>query len=157
LGSSGNYPLAGREPFIPGAPRPCHESVSVANVGALKSINLAISFLLELALLGTVAFWGFSLTLPLLGRVLLGLALPIVVVVLWALFLAPRAKWRVPDLWKPVLALASFVGASVLLIMNGYVAAGSVFVVVAMLNTIGMYALRRYASPLDVDLDSGSP
>ena len=126
-------------------------------MSALKSINLAISFLLELALLGTVAFWGFSLSLPILGRVLLGLALPSVAVVLWALFMAPRAKWRVPDLWKPVLALALFVGASVLLIMNGHVAAGSVFVVVAVLNTIGLYALRPYPSPLDVDFDSGSP
>lgn len=44
-------------------------------MSALKSINLAISFLLELALVGTVAFWGFSLSAPIVGRVLLGLAL----------------------------------------------------------------------------------
>jgi hypothetical protein len=61
------------------------------------------------------------------------------------------------DLWKPVLALALFVGASALLIMNGHGAAGSVFVVVAVPNTIGLYALRRYPSPLDVKPDSGSP
>jgi Protein of unknown function (DUF2568) len=118
-------------------------------VSALKSINLAISFLLELALVATVALWGFSLPIPLLGRVLLGLALPTVVVVIWALFMAPRAKRRVPDLWKPVLALALFAGASALLIMDGHTAAGIVFVVVAGLNTIGLYALRRYPSPLD--------
>jgi Protein of unknown function (DUF2568) len=88
---------------------------------------------------------------------LLGLALPTVVVVFWALFMAPRAKRRVPDLWKPVLALAMFIGASALLIMNGHGGAGSVFVVVAVLNTICLYALRRYPSPLDVKPDSGSP
>lgn len=77
--------------------------------------------------------------------------------VIWALFMAPHAKRRVPDRWKPVLALALFVGASALLIMNGHGAAGSVFVVVAVLNTIGLYALRRYPSPLDVKPGSGSP
>jgi polyferredoxin len=126
-------------------------------VSALKSINLAISFLLELALVGTVAFWGLSLSMPILGRVLLGLALPTAVVVIWALFMAPRAKRRVPDRWKPVLTLAMFVGVSALLIMNGHGVAAGAFVVVAVLNTIGLYALRRYPSPLDAKPDSGSP
>ena len=115
-------------------------------MSALKSINLTISFLLEPVLVATVAFYGFTLSLPFPARLLLGLALPIVVVVFWAWFMAPRAERRVPDRWKPVLALALFVGASALLMVSGHGVAGGVFSVVAVLNTIGLYALRWEAS-----------
>jgi hypothetical protein len=118
-------------------------------LSALKSINLTISFLLELALIGTVAFWGLTSSMPIPGRVILGLMLPTVVVVFWALFMAPRAKRRIPDRWEPVVALVMFLGAAVLLIMSGHRTAGGVFALVAVLNTIGVYALRRYRSALD--------
>jgi hypothetical protein len=120
-----------------------------SRVSALKSINLTIGFLLELALIGTVAFWGLTSSMPIPGRVILGLMLPTVVVVFWALFMAPRAKRRIPDRWEPVVALVMFLGAAVLLIMSGHRTAGGVFALVAVLNTIGVYALRRYRSPLD--------
>lgn len=118
-------------------------------MGALKSINLTISFLLELALIASVATWSFSLPMPLLARVLLGLGLPAAVVALWAVFLAPRSARRVPDLWKPILALALFLGGATLLISRGHMLLGVAFAIVAALNTIGLYALRGHVSPFD--------
>ena len=90
-------------------------------MSTLKSVNLTISFLLELALVVTAATWVFGLPASLLGRVLLGLGLPVVVIGLWAVFLAPRSARRVPDLWKPILALALFLGGAALLISRGQV------------------------------------
>lgn len=118
-------------------------------MGALKSINLTISFLLELALVAAVAYWGFGLPMPLLGRVLVGLALPAAVIALWAVFLAPRSARRVPELWKPVAALVLFLGGAALLVSAGQVLLGTVFGVVAVLNAVGLYALRSYSSPFD--------
>ncbi len=118
-------------------------------LSAVKSINLVISFLLELALVAAVAFWGFTVPLPLVGRVLLGLGSAAVVVAGWALFMAPRARRRVPEPARTVVALALFLTASALLITGGRATTGLVFAAVAVLNAVGLYALRRHWSPLD--------
>lgn len=122
----------------------------------LKSINLTISFLLELALIAAVAAWGFGLQTPLPSRVLLGLGLPAVVIALWAVFLARRSAHRVPGLWKPILALILFLGGAALLIGGGHVLLGILFAIVAVLNTVGLYALRGYSSPFDRESDSST-
>lgn len=114
-----------------------------------KSINLTLSFLLELALIAAVAAWGFGLPIALPGRVLLGGGLPAMVIALWAVFLAPRSARRVSELWKPVLALALFLGGAALLASTGHVLLAGGFAILAVLNTIGLYALRGYSSPLD--------
>ena len=119
-------------------------------LSAVKSINLVISFLLELALVAAVAFWGFTVPLPLVGRVLLGLGSaarrrgglgPV--------HQLPGRGVEYPEPARTVVALALFLTASALLITGGRATTGLVFAAVAVLNAIGLYALRRHWSPLD--------
>ena len=55
----------------------------------MKAANLGVLFLVELGALAGAAYWGFTVSWP------LGLAAPAVLVVLWALFGSPRAKYKV--------------------------------------------------------------
>jgi hypothetical protein len=58
---------------------------------ALKMLNLAVRFLLELCMLAAVAFWGFKTQSSWLMKILLGIGLPVLIATLWGMFLAPKA------------------------------------------------------------------
>ncbi|MFD3166516.1 YrdB family protein [Herpetosiphon sp. NSE202] len=56
----------------------------------LRSINLAVAFLLELCMLAALGYWGFT-TIQGWPRIVLGLAAPLLAAVVWGVFLAPKA------------------------------------------------------------------
>lgn len=56
--------------------------------------NEAVAFLLELAALGFLGWWGFGAGHEGALRILLGVGTPLLAVVVWGLFAAPRARWR---------------------------------------------------------------
>lgn len=55
----------------------------------MKAANLGVLLLVELGALAGAAYWGFTVSWP------LGLAAPAALVVLWALFGSPRARYKV--------------------------------------------------------------
>jgi hypothetical protein len=62
---------------------------------ALKMINAGIRFLLELSLLAALGYWGFSSQPTTLLKILLGIGLPVVVAILWGIFVSPKAAIQV--------------------------------------------------------------
>jgi Protein of unknown function (DUF2568). len=55
-------------------------------------LNLTVAFLLELAVVAAVGFWGFTLSTTLLLRIVVGIGVSVLMAVLWGLFAAPRAN-----------------------------------------------------------------
>ena len=70
-----------------------------------------LAFVVELAALAMLAAWGFS-TGGSVTRVLLGIGLPVLAIVLWGLFAAPRARHRIPALKAVVMVLVLGGGAA---------------------------------------------
>lgn len=58
----------------------------------IRTVNLGVAFLLELAVLLAVGYWGFALTQGLVTRLLAGLGGPVLMAVLWGVFAAPKAS-----------------------------------------------------------------
>ena len=56
---------------------------------AIKSLNLGLRFILEMGALGAVGFWGFQLDRGTAIRWIIGIGAPLVVVIVWSLFIAP--------------------------------------------------------------------
>jgi Protein of unknown function (DUF2568) len=77
----------------------------------MRWANDGLRFLLEMALLGSLAYWGFSEEG---GAVqwLLGLGAPLLVAVVWGRFIAPKASHPTTDPLRLVLEAAVF-GAGV--------------------------------------------
>jgi Protein of unknown function (DUF2568) len=74
-----------------------HQPVSDGTpLAPLKLANLAVSFLLELCALAAFAYWGFQVGPNLFVKFLLGLGTPILVGVVWGIFIAPRAYITLP-------------------------------------------------------------
>jgi hypothetical protein len=60
---------------------------------ALKMLNLAVRFLLELCMLTAVSYWGFKTHSGWFMKILFGIGLPVLIAVLWGMFIAPKAVY----------------------------------------------------------------
>lgn len=79
---------------VPGVDRP-----NITALDVVRAIVLVVA-------VGTLALWGFA-TWPLPWNVVMGIGAPVIVILVWALFLSP----------KPVLRLHPFLGAAVELLI----------------------------------------
>ncbi len=109
----------------------------------LKGINAAVSFLLELAMLGAFAYWGAQSGESTLIKVVLAVGLPLVAIVIWGVYNAPRSARRLPPVPRILLSLLLFIGAAVALAVAGQPALALVFVVVAVVNQVLIYVWKQ--------------
>ncbi len=101
---------------------------------ALKNANLALAFLLELCLLGALAYWGFNTGSGTVIHVVLGIGAPLVVAILWGMFLAPRAARPVSPPVNLVLKLLVFGAGALGLAVAGQPTLAVVFAIVVIIN-----------------------
>ena len=102
----------------------------------LKMLNLAVRFLLELCMLAAVAFWGFKTQNNWLMKILLGIGLPVLIAILWGMFLAPRATHRLSGVPFFALELALFSTGVFSLFAGGAPTLGWVYTITLIVNTI---------------------
>jgi hypothetical protein len=111
----------------------------VSHVSPLPSpwheANETLAFLLELVMLGLLAWWGAQAVSGLAGRVLLAVAVPLAAAVLWGLFAAPRARVPLPLAGILTVKAIEFGGAAVALAALGHPVLAVVFAAVALVNT----------------------
>jgi hypothetical protein len=101
----------------------------------LHVLNEPLAFILELAALAALAWWGFTAGGNVIVRVVLGLGTPVAAMVLWGMFAAPRARFKVA-LPLVLLVKAAVFGAGALALYGVDRPALAVgFAVVAFLNT----------------------
>jgi Protein of unknown function (DUF2568) len=62
----------------------------------LYAANESLAFLIELAALAALAWWGITTGSSRPVHVILGLRLPLIAVVIWALFAAPKSRIKTP-------------------------------------------------------------
>ena len=65
---------------------------------SMHAINESLAFLLELAMIAGLAWWGATVHGAVAARVLLAVAAPVAAGVVWGLFAAPRARIQLPVL-----------------------------------------------------------
>jgi hypothetical protein len=101
----------------------------------LHALNEGLAFLLELAAIAALAWWGFTAGGNVLVNVLLGVGAPAAAIVLWGLFAAPRARFTIA-LPLVLLVKAAVFGAGALALDGvGHATAAVAFAVIALLNT----------------------
>ncbi|WP_181149944.1 YrdB family protein [Arthrobacter sp. MYb227] len=126
------------EPVVAGAreanpqqksPAEAQESVEPHNVpaeptpeskksGAILSLLLGVSFVLEVALLGAVAF-GAMWALPHVNPIVAILVTVVPLMIFWGLFMSPKASFRIASVMHAVLAHVLFIGGGLLLFLAG--------------------------------------
>jgi uncharacterized membrane protein SirB2 len=102
--------------------------------------NVALRFILELAGLVAVAWWGFHAADGATGW-LLGVAGIVVFVVVWGLFVAPRARYPQPPRIRLVAGTVILLTTAALLATTGAVAVAVAFALLVVLNAVGIAVL----------------
>ena len=100
----------------------------------MKEANLALRFVLELCAFAALGYWGSQATSSGVWCAVLAIATPAAAIVIWGLFVAPKAKVTVSEPVRWAIELAVFVGAALALAAAGQPVLGVVFGVVAVAN-----------------------
>jgi hypothetical protein len=98
----------------------------------MLAANLTVRFLLELGALAAVCTWGFSAGSTTLGRLALGVLLPLALAAFWARFVGPGAS--TPAAGKVVLAFVAFGAAAAALVAQQRPQIAIAFIAIAAVN-----------------------
>jgi Na+/melibiose symporter-like transporter len=85
----------------------------------VKALNQGLAFLLELALLAALSYWGFQLDASTAVQWLAGLGAPLALAAVWGLVAAPKARRRLPPRQLIVFKLVVFALGAALLYSAG--------------------------------------
>lgn len=99
-----------------------------------KTANLALSFLLELAMLAAFGYWGFTTGDGLPAQILLGIGAPLLAAIVWGIFMAPRASRRLRGPYHLVLEMIIFGLAFIALYLAGQPALTAIFIIIYAIN-----------------------
>jgi len=114
-------------------------SESTPRLSGFSGVVLTVRFLTELMLLGGLALAGTQLGSGVALAIVDAVLLPVAAAALWGLFLAPRARRRLPEPARFLLELALFGVTGVVLALVGWLITGIVVAVAG----IGVAALTR--------------
>ena len=117
-------------------PVPGVEPRSISAVDVVRAIVLVIS-------IGTLALWGFA-TWDVPWNIVLGIGAPVVVLLVWALFLSPRAVLRLHPFLRAAVELLIYVGVTIAWWLMDQPIVGIAFAVVAV--GAGLVSGRRRLS-----------
>ena len=99
-----------------------------------KSINLALSFILELCMLAALGHWGFKTGSPTIIQLGLCLGAPVLATVVWGIFLAPASSRRLGGPAHLILEVLIFAVAVIALHAAGQPALAGIFGTVYAIN-----------------------
>jgi hypothetical protein len=109
----------------------------------MRSANLAVKFLLELAAFAAFAYWG-ARTGTGVAAVVLAIAAPAAAVMVWGLFAAPRSSRRLPLTARAPLELGVFALAGAALAAAGSAVLAVAFGAVAVLNALLLTVFHQW-------------
>ncbi len=110
---------------------------------ALRAANLAVKFVLEIAAVTAFAYWGATVSSSGVVAVMLAVGAPLIAIVLWGTFAAPRAPRRLPLRLRVPFELGVFALAALALRAASSAAAiGFASVVIA--NSLLLTLLRQW-------------
>ena len=102
----------------------------------LKTLNLLVRFLLELCMLASVGYWGFKTGAGWGMKILLGIGLPVLVAVVWGLFIAPRATYPLKGIPYLLVELSLLGSGAVVLFASGRGNLGWVYTLILIANKV---------------------
>ncbi len=113
-------------------------------MAVLKGLNAALAFFLEQAMIGSFGYWGYQSSDNTLLKWLLAIGLPLVVIVVWAFYFAPKATRRLTIMPGALLSLGLFLLAALALYSAGQTTAARVLAALAILNRTLVLLWRQW-------------
>ncbi|MGW5416094.1 YrdB family protein [Actinomadura geliboluensis] len=103
--------------------------------GPFHVLNEGLAFVLEVAAIVALAWWGFTTGGNVVVNVVLGIGAPVGAMVLWGLFAAPRARFKVALPFILLVKAIVFSAGALAFYGVDHATLAIVFAVIAVLNT----------------------
>ena len=100
----------------------------------LKGSNLLVRFLLELCMLAAIGYWGFKTNIGWVMKIIFGIGLPVLIAVIWGLFIAPKAIYPLSGVPHLVFALILLSSGAVALFAGGRADLGWAYALILVTN-----------------------
>ena len=110
----------------------------------LKVVNAGLAFLLELTMLIALGYWGFYGDKSVLVKWMLGISLPLLTALVWGMFLAPKAVYRLNSTSGNLLSLILFLLAATALFYTQHPVLAIGFASTAVVNRILILIWRQW-------------
>lgn len=104
--------------------------------GLIHAVNETMAFLLEIAMLVALAWWGARSGSTVPRSIALALGAPLVAAIAWALFAAPKAKIRLPMAGILAVKALAFGSGAAAVYELGLHALAAWFLAVSVINSI---------------------
>ncbi len=102
----------------------------------LKALNLLVRFLLELCMLAAVGYWGFKTHSGWAMKIIFGIGLPILIAVIWGVFVAPKATYPLSSIPHLALELILLGSGAAALFLSGKPSLGWAYLVLLIVNEV---------------------
>jgi len=112
------------------------DSAMTGGGSTIRTVNLGVAFLLELAVLFAVGHWGLSLSAGLPARLLAGLGGVALMAVLWGVFAAPRAAVPLHGMAGAAFRVGWFGIGALAFLAAGVPVAGAALAVLYLVNAL---------------------
>lgn len=122
---------------------PTHSDTNAGTILPVKSVNLAMRFLIELGALAAFAYWGWQTGTSVASQILLAGVTPLLAALIWGRFIAPRAPHRLEDPLRVGIEIVIFGAATAALIVAGAPTTGTIFGIVAAVSLILMFVFGQ--------------
>ena len=107
-----------------------------------RQLNMLITFLLELAMLAAYGVGGYELTTNTVVRWVLAIVFPVIVGVLWGIFLSPRARVQLPFPVQLACRFALMIGGA-LILWSAHMTVLATIYTIALLASMTLTLLTR--------------
>lgn len=109
----------------------------------MKAANEAVRFLVELAALAAIGYWGFHDHSTWPAKFVLGIGGPLLIASAWAIWMAPQSHRRAGEGVRALLEVAIFGSAIAALAASTGTALAVIFGTVAVVNAVLDHLLAR--------------
>jgi hypothetical protein len=113
---------------------------SLQDLTALDAMTLTVRFLLELAALAALGWWGAKTGETTVAKLALGAGAPLAAAVVWGTFVAPKATIAVPGAVHIALQVLVFGAAALALLSIEKTVAAELFASAVVIDTALVYA-----------------
>ncbi len=110
----------------------------------LKGINLTVRFLLELCMLASVGYWGFTTHSGWALKILFGIGLPVLIALIWGVFMAPRSSRRLSGVPFTVMDIILLGSGAVALYASGLVNLAWIYAAVLIISEVLRLVWKQY-------------
>ena len=108
----------------------------------IETIYSIFRFLFEILSVGIIGYWGFSLKNLHGWRYIIGIAAPLLIVVVWATWGAPSSAYRLAGIARLALELGIYLIATLCLVLTGHRQIAVVFGIVGLANGITNHLMQ---------------